>query len=493
MPADSPHINLCKSVMSAIALGYPAPILLNWGGEFNRPQWHLAGSHIAKLESFLAVIEDLLATAEGEDSDVSEDDLAVLVDAYDVWFQLPPSVLIERYHQLNQDADERVQRQWHDAQGLATNFPVESPRQSILVTTAKDCHPDSDSGADPHYDHWPESPMPADMYGKNTDKVLGISDPARKFRRIRPRCINSGMVMGTMGSLRDALKRSKSKIEAIASRGRQLWSDQALFGEVLGEQELWREWMRELGATWNGTVSENDLSKLNKEVRKIATAAIAGERFEYGIGLDYKFSTIPPTCSAEDDGSFVKLADKETVWEESHKAGVKGVPRVDEMPPELRRSKDTTLTVGPKSLSKINWGDVSLYTDFYFGVTPVGIHHNAYVDNLKPTRLREWWSKMWFYPDLRRLIANNVISLDRAKTARPLARLPARSRFSDVTTYWASKADLRNRMVKVFEPSSIEATSGGSYVPVEWDGICQSGKVPWHQEIFGDDKGPWQL
>lgn len=32
MPADSPHINLCKSVMSAVALGYPLPTLLNWSG-----------------------------------------------------------------------------------------------------------------------------------------------------------------------------------------------------------------------------------------------------------------------------------------------------------------------------------------------------------------------------------------------------------------------------------------------------------------------------
>ncbi|POR35892.1 Uncharacterized protein TPAR_03911, partial [Tolypocladium paradoxum] len=160
MPADAPHLNLCKAVMSAVALGYPAPMLLNWGGEFNRPEWHLGGSHIAKMESLLAVIEHLLAQAgrddDGDDDVVSVHDLAVMVDAYDTWFQLPPGVLIERFHRLNREADERVRRQWH------AGFPVPAPRQAIVVSSAKDCHPGRDSGSDAHYAHWPASPMPPD-------------------------------------------------------------------------------------------------------------------------------------------------------------------------------------------------------------------------------------------------------------------------------------------------------------------------------------------
>ncbi|EFY89573.1 hypothetical protein MAC_04428 [Metarhizium acridum CQMa 102] len=490
MPADSPHINLCKSVMSAVALGYPAPILLNWGGEFNRPEWHLAGSHVAKLESFLSVIENMLSLAEGEDGDVHQDDLAVLVDAHDIWFQLPPSVLIQRYHQLNREADERVRQQWDDAQGFATDFPIQPPKQSIVVTAAKDCHPKSDSGSDPHYSHWPESPMPSDMYGDGTDKVLTMPfDSARKFKKIRPRCVNSGMIMGTMGSLRDALTRAKAKVETVAHRGRQLWSDQALFGEVIGDQEMWREWMRELGTTWNGTASENYLSRLPADVRSIAKAAMNGEGFEYGIGLDYSFSTIPPTCSAEEDGYFAKINDKEALKQASAKAGVpNGEVRVKGVPAELDQAG-----VGPKHLSGVKWGDASLYTDFFFGVTPVAIHHNAYVNNLKSTRLNEWWSKMWFYPQLRNLVAQALLPMDAKNTIRPLARIPAEGG-DQVTKYWTPKSDLRNRMVKVFEPASPDAKSGGSITSIEWEGVCQqSGKKPWHEELFGDKKGPWQL
>ncbi|KID73722.1 Aminoglycoside phosphotransferase, partial [Metarhizium brunneum ARSEF 3297] len=485
MPTDSPHINLCKSVMSAVALGYPAPILLNWGGEFNRPEWHLAGSHIAKLESLLSVIENMLSLAEGEDGDVHQDDLAVLVDAHDIWFQLPPSVLIQRYHQLNREADERVRQQWDDAQGFAADFPIQPPKQSILVTAAKDCHPKSDSGSDPHYAHWPESPMPSDMYGHGTDKVLTMPlDPARKFKKIRPRCVNSGMIMGTMGSLRNALTRAKAKVETVAHRGRQLWSDQALFGEVIGDQEMWREWVRELGSTWNGTASENYLSRLPADVRGIAKAALKGERFEYGIGLDYSFGTIPPTCSAEEDGYFVKMDDRQALKRESARAGVpNGEVRVNGVPAELDQAG-----VGSAHLSGIKWGDASLYTDFFFGVTPVGIHHNAYVDNLKSIRLKEWWRKMWFYPHLRNLVARALLPMDAGDTIRPLARIPAQEG-GQVTRYWTPKSDLRNRMVKVFEPASLDAKSGGSFASIEWEGVCQrSGQKPWHEELFGDKK-----
>lgn len=487
MPADSPHINLCKTIMSAVALGYPPPTLLNWNGEYNRPEWHLAGSHIAKLESLLAVIEHLLEQSDGGD----EHDLAMLVDAYDVWFQLPPSVLIERYHRLNREADERVRRQWQAASGFATDFPVASPRQSIVVTSAKDCHPSRDSGSDPHYAHWPESPMPPSLYGADTDKILPrSSDPARKYRKMRPRCVNSGLIMGPMGAMRDALRRCKSKIDRAVRSGRQLWSDQALFGEVIGDQEMWREWMRELGASWDGTASERNPSGLNSEVRTIADAVlIKQERFEFGIGLDYGFELIPPTCSSEEDGFFVRFDDEVALVEHTTHAGVPDGVRVRDVPPELERMD------ADQVLSGVAWGEVPLYTDFFFGNMPVGIHHNAYVDNLKPWRLANWWNMTWFHPQLRSLVLSG---LRPSAWQRPLARLapPTSPRGAGGVegrelVYWAPRdGDMSaSRRVQVFEPSS----TGGSFVPIEWDGVCQKGPKPWHEELFGDGKGRLEL
>ncbi|KAK1451482.1 hypothetical protein CMEL01_06056 [Colletotrichum melonis] len=473
MPADGPNINLCKTVMSAVALGYPMPTLLNWNGEFNRPDWHFAGSHIAKLESLLAVIDALYEKNDGDN--VNENDLVLLVDAYDIWFQLPPSVLIERFHQLNRKANIRVQRQWKES-GLKSGFPISPPTQNIIVTAAKDCQPDWESGSDPRYDYWPDSPLPRDFYGDKTDQVLPyVFDSARKYKKIRPRCVNSGMIMGTIGSLRGALHKSKEKIEKAAFSGRQLWSDQALIAEVIGDQEVYRHWVRGLSSTWNGFVSEEHLGSMPKEVRRIADAALAGEKFEFGIGLDYEFATIPPTCSSEDDGYFVELDDAEAIKKESEKAGVPGEVRVQSIPEELRDV--------PRPLPGHSWGNVSLYTDFFFGTASVGIHHNAYIFGLKKWRLENWWSLTWFYPHLRDLV---VQALDANRKLMPLARLLTRGDSGNEVVYWAAEEELNGKKsVRVYDGSK----KPGNFSFIGWDEICQNGDEQWYNVLFGDGKG----
>lgn len=465
--------------MSAVALGYPLPTLLNWNGEYNRPHWHFAGSHIAKLESLLAVIDELL---EGtvDDGGAHEDDLALMIDAYDTWFQLPPQVLIDRFHKLNQEADERVPEHQSGFSHVSSMPSLRPQKQSIIVTSAKDCSPDWDSGSTPHYKYWPASPMPSDMYGAGTDHLAApLWDPARKYRKIRPRCVNSGMIMGTMGSMRQALRRCKEKVEAIERSGRQLWSDQALFAEVIGEQEIYRTWVRGLASTWNGTTAQTDLKALAPEVRRVAEEAIAGKQFDFGIGLDYSFATIPPTCSAEEDGSFVKLSDQDAVLQESLHAGVPGPARITEPPFELAEIPDTN-----DPLYNVEWGKVPLYTDYYFGTVPVGIHHNAYVMNLKPWRLANWWDKMWFYPDLRSLLTRNL-QMDASQ--RTMARVS--SDYGDSIEY--SHASRKENKVSIFQPTT--KGRAGSLDLIDWDGVCQKGSKPWHESLFGDDLGPLKL
>ncbi|KAG5984565.1 hypothetical protein E4U55_004221 [Claviceps digitariae] len=529
MSAPSPHINLCKSAMSAVAAGYPAPILLNWAGEFSHPR-----RRAAKLEGLLAVIDDLLARAEGEDGDAHEEDLAVLVDAHQVWFQLPPSVLVQRYHELNGEADQRLRRQWEAARGdmdqpAGHPFPVDSPRQSVIVTTAEDCHPGTGS----------DSTAPSDRYGRQTERLFSSSslsswsvqdlDPARY------RCLNSAMIMGTMGSLRHVLRRAKAKTDTAAQRGRhgQTWgNDQALLAEVLREQDLWRAWMRNLGASWNGTVSQNDLSRLPRHVRAVAKASMAGDRFEYGIGLGIGlgnhhhrfFSAMPPIADADADadadtnthahhGAFVTINNATALQEASTIPGL--------VPDELSQKN-----VGATHLEAVQWAHLPLYSDLYHGVTPVGLYfnnnnnnNNNYdndVDtdkskaNKKDARLTDYWTSMWFYPHLRNLIAHATLPPSHHHTIRPLARIQIPTQLDpstrpdaprpDQIRYWAPKSNYRHPEVQVFAPHaghgamSDSDSSGGSYGGITWEGICQGDTpTPWHEQIFGDAKGPWQL
>ncbi|KAK2038651.1 hypothetical protein LZ31DRAFT_559380 [Colletotrichum somersetense] len=482
MPADGPNVNLCKTIMSAVALGYPMPTLLNWNSEFNRPDWHFAGSHIAKLESLLAVIDDLYERDDGDDdNDVNENDLILLVDAYDVWFQLPPSFLIERFHRLNRKADARAREQWQDLGLDKPDFPVAPPTQDIVVSTAKDCQPTWESGSDPRYEYWPDSPLPPDFYGNETDRVLPyVFDSARRYSKIRPRCVNSGMVMGTVGALRGALRKCKGKVDAAAAAGRQLWSDQALLAEVIGDQEVWRHWVRGLAAAWDGIVSLERPGRLPREVRRIADAALAGEAFEFGIGLDYDFATIPPTCSSEDDGYFVRLGDAGAVRDASDRAGVPGGVRVSGVPSEL---DEAAAAAQPRPLPDHAWGDLPLYTDFFFGTPPVGIHHNAYVSGLKAWRLEHWWNLTWFHPHLRGLVTD-ALAPDRKLT--PLARFPLDPGGRSEMVYWASGEGSGEASVKVFDGSK-ERTG---YSSVGWDGVCQKGDRKWYDVVFADGKGP---
>ena len=455
--------------MSAVALGYPMPTILNWHGEYNRPEWHFKGSHIAKLESLLGAIETLLDTAD----DVGENDVAVLVDAYDIWFQLPPRILLQRFHALNREADARVREQWASAPG----FPVPPPRQEIIITAAKDCFPTSNSGSDAHYEHWPDSPMPDDLYGPDTD-VDGffITESARTYRRRRPRCVNSGMIMGTMGALRDALRRARDKVEVVARSGRQLWSDQALFAEVIGDQELMREWLRAAGTSWDAEKGESldPTAGLASEVRDVTRKAFQGVNFEFGIGIDYNFTTIPPTCSAEDDGYFIRTSDAEEVQAASDRAGVPTL-RVHGLDGDVAELPD----------DGVSWADVPLYTDFFMATAPVGIHHNAYIFGLKKKRLVEWWDKMWFYPRLRELVTRHLKD-DESKGGE----LAVVKEEGEDVVYYRAKDDVGEggRRVRVFEPTGArgEDVFGG----IGWDDVCQGrGAGKWHEELFRDGKG----
>jgi hypothetical protein len=136
-------------------------------------------------------------------------------------------------------------------------------------------------------------------------------------------------------------------------------------------------------------------------------------------------------------------------------------------------------------LKDVKWGEVPLYTDFYFGVSPVGIHHNAYVDGLKSWRVKHWWDKMWFYPELRRLV---TASLKPGQPSSPLLRMQPASKEGKDITYYTTKADEKTRKVTVFRAAA--GSEPASFHPIEWDGVCQKGSKPWHDELFGDGKGP---
>ena len=72
--ATKPDVNLCKTLLSLTALGYPVPTLLGWDKTYGTKQHMSGGSHLLKITDgapYLAALP--------QDTD---DDLVLVADAY---------------------------------------------------------------------------------------------------------------------------------------------------------------------------------------------------------------------------------------------------------------------------------------------------------------------------------------------------------------------------------------------------------------------------
>ncbi|KAF4342774.1 hypothetical protein FBEOM_3296 [Fusarium beomiforme] len=162
LPAHNPDHDLCKVIASALALGYPAPVIVNWGKTYDKSKGWKGGSHLAKITGTLEYLDSVSNSATPENR-LDEDDIIVLTDSYDVWFQLPPDVLLQRYHEANRQANERLASQWKG--------PGRPPmEQTIIISAQKKCFPPPSSGSVLHCGQLPESPARKDLYGPKTDK-----------------------------------------------------------------------------------------------------------------------------------------------------------------------------------------------------------------------------------------------------------------------------------------------------------------------------------
>lgn len=102
IPASRSNAKLCKTLLSAFVLGYPSPTLINYGKVFEDDSWD-NGTHVGKIRGVYDYLKD--------GTHMEDDDLVLVIDGYDVWFQLPPDIMITRYHSMILSANERLRRQ----------------------------------------------------------------------------------------------------------------------------------------------------------------------------------------------------------------------------------------------------------------------------------------------------------------------------------------------------------------------------------------------
>ncbi|KAH6897403.1 hypothetical protein B0T10DRAFT_476763 [Thelonectria olida] len=454
IPIDSPDPNLCKLVFSAMANGYPNPILINWGGEGDRLYGGYDKSHIAKIVGSVEYMDEMMRDTAHPDDRIRDDDLVMIVDGLDLWWQLPPEVLIKRYHDINRKANERLAKQW----GMPGRMPME---QTIVSAAQKRCWPAAGRGINMHCESLPESPERKDLYGPLTDTKEGGPRKQRSYT------INGGTHIGPARDLRRFLRAAADRVSRIASHHPEVNTDQGPVGEVFGEQEIVRTWLREQPNRGEKSYFENPAMK------------IMLENFEYFFGLDYGQQIAIATNFKEDDGALIKLNDRPSLDHMAAQREINPV-RLTGVPADLL-DVQTPLRKYLPDQETGDWGNLTLYADFYAEAVPVIVHYNGDSPEYKMRRIT-WWDSTWYFPYLRKLV-NKYLE-------RPV-ELPILGEYvfgEHKVQYQALPSELIKRKPRRWVKEM--ATVG---LPVlEFEDICKdkADQPKWYDEIFRDGLGP---
>ncbi|KIL92997.1 hypothetical protein FAVG1_04178 [Fusarium avenaceum] len=460
LPVDDSSPDLCKVVSSAVALGYPAPVIVNWKKEFHTDADGIGPSQLGKITGTLNYLQWATGDEVSEDERLGEEDLVLMLDAHDIWLQLPPSVMMHRYYSSNERANRRIAEEY----GF---FDKDTMQQTIVIAAQKGCIAPRDKISNLYCHDVPDSTLPEDVFGFFTDYTVS------KYKYMRPKFVNSGSFMGPAGDMRRYFQRVKDRMDQDLLEVRSsedLAGDQGIFAEIFGEQELWRR-----------QVKEDDFAGSNPG--KLA-ALSARDEFEYHVGLDYTQELFYPTCYSDYSGSFVSLDDPKSIAKQSNEAGV-SPPRIDSVPSDISIAEAPFAQLSDGTEQGGSWGDVALYVDFWTTSIPVAIHHNAWKNGLK-SRRTTWWDKTWYFPQLRNLLEVHMT----ANTTTPLATIAADDGNLEV---WSYGAKTRGNASLLFGKN--RDTKAWELRPTDWDTICKSSneadeeKTRWYDEVFRDGKG----
>ncbi|KAK9458562.1 uncharacterized protein V1516DRAFT_682487 [Lipomyces oligophaga] len=269
LPATQLNKLVCKTMFSAFINDYPSPVLLNFESVFR----NAAEARFMKIAAIHRYLQ--LKT--------HDDDLVLIMDSYDTWFQLSFETLIKRYYQIQEEdriayyskhnvtivnTFDSSHDAVHESQSSIEEFTSSAPggenvrpepiqRRTNVLRRAEDNEEnrealeisDETEAAIPPFQEeaifggdkmcWPnaksskactnvpESNLPPNIYGPSTD------DDVYAYR-MRPRWLNSGNIIGPAKVLKEIYRRSFE----IQKRSKAHFSDQLIVADIYGEQDL---------------------------------------------------------------------------------------------------------------------------------------------------------------------------------------------------------------------------------------------------------------
>ncbi|KAJ5574081.1 uncharacterized protein N7459_008508 [Penicillium hispanicum] len=402
IPTQKGTRGTCRTITSSMILGYPPPTLI--GYDYETP----GATEFERVVDRIKRTRDYL-----KDSKIVKDrDIVLLVDSEDVFFQLPPHVLVKRYQEIVRKNNQKLLKKYGlvAVEGPTPGSPpemVQKYSQRVLFGASKKCYSglESDAGCV----SVPQSSLPPDVYGWKTD-----IDPDGHLNR--PRWLNPGAVIGQAADLRLIYDEA---LRLLEQQHRKHGDYQALT-QMFGRQEVVRELERRRTTSaareWlYRFVGISDAINISGISLRLET----GHRYEYGIGVDYESQLFFNQVMSRDDVGWIEFGNY------THAANMQGsfhVPRetrlllptdIAALPNPFNQThfglENTTRPVWNATLDKLphpserSWHNLPLMTNPYSASVPVMAHMNG-----DPKLRNGWWENMWYFPWARALARKYV-------------------------------------------------------------------------------------
>ncbi|KAI9713480.1 MAG: hypothetical protein M1820_000862 [Bogoriella megaspora] len=435
VPATKGNFNFCQLLLSASVLGWPAPILIGEGLKPANGDPDGQVSHLFKITRTLQYLESLPKE--------QDDDLVLLVDAYDVWFQLRPEILIKRYYTAREAANKKLISEL----GSST-VAKHGLRQSIFFNVDKTYWPSMDTDTDMWW--LPNSTLPEYAFGPETDKADGHWPD-------RPRWLNSGAILGPVGDMRKLFNGTARRVERDYSTSPVKDSDQLYFARLFMDQEYFRLLLR-------GNTS------LIEEHRYDVPPLQENDVHEYHVTLDYKSELFLAKAFYDDFMAWItfdtprKPVKDQTIlapWQIDLTQDV-----LDSPPPlapianALDIDKDRA-HIDPYVESLVgnsSWRRVPLGTNLISGLAFPILHFTG-----DKKLLNDWWSRLW-------LVKYGRALLTAVATAPPVDVI---TRTSDARL-WRASQGIANATQRSPDQTVGAWSDSGRWMPWEGeDGICE--------------------
>ncbi|CAE7179697.1 CAF-1 p150 multi-domain protein [Pyrenophora teres f. teres] len=463
-PSNQDTHGFCQTTLSAMLLNYPPPTV---------PLLY------ARIETDVQREGDTLNSTLNYLNNkklVKDEDLVLIVDGQESWFQLPSDVLVIQYKKLLADANLRLKSKYGVDKHGYQKF-----NQTIIFGAQKLCE-----NNDKACEYVPPSILPNKTYATETSHH--ISDVPAKF-------ISSKMVMGPAADMRVLYQAAVKKFTEATSQSQTM---QSVFATLFAEQQFKRDEFevvrKSMGTklkeflTGGSTVTEQRLQRADFKLSDLV-------RHEFSMGLDYTHTLFQPISYCKEDELVPRVHDNSAeISRHSHAPNAQQIS----LPSALNQTRSpfwrpdfakhnpspnqkpayiddleykTELDNMPDH--KVPWSEIPLIQNTYTGTIPAILlndpHHFTF-EKIPAANIT--WNSLW-YSKHRRAMLRNYFRARQSPDGYHNSLVGG-------DRYWDTRGGR----------GGVWTAAGQIWFPWgEVDGVC--GSVAHLKEAFQDGKGVW--